>query len=1265
MKDSPFFPEEDVNLVLNGQSVFTGSLLLADISGFTEITEALTRGGKKGVEELSSLLNRCFDAMIGAVHANGGTVLYFSGDSILARFGSGDAGESCGGQMLAAMEDFRRVVILGERFSIRVKAVSGKGSWNQFILGSPARAHMVVTGGVVRELAAREDTASPGELIVLESSVEPLSEMTEPPEVTPESFLSPGSERLHGEYRPVTPVFVTASCPSDQWSVRGFQDLVVRVQDIIEEHGGYLHHIDDLVAGGTRLMALFGAPVSHGRDTVSAVEAALAISGDTYAPFHVSCGIDTGFVFAGMTGNEERKRYTVIGDPVNTAARLSETASETGVTVSEAVARASSREIVYESPAVVTLKGKSSVQRAFPAVGVVPGGTDGTFVGRESELARLLELARIGGDPVLLHGGAGVGKSTLTHRFADEISPEFPRLLKGFAGERRSGSSIMGSLLMNACGIEPGMAPEEKRRRLGELIDRTGDKQLKRREPFLAGMLLRLEVDDPGFLRVPPKLRRENLADALVLLLSMRGTLVIIEDTHRAGEEELELLMEVITGVRQRSEVFFLLTSRPEGEPMIPEETVPGRISLEGLSDDESDALLSSHSEGLPLDESIASLLKEKSHGNPFFLVQFLMYLRDRNLIKEENGMWISCGDAGLEQLPESVFSMIMARIDTLAERTRESLKVASVVGMRFSEPLLSSVVNRSVHAELSESMKAGLTFVNSYAELEHIFSHMLIRDVAYDSLLSERRRELHREIGEHLERMNTGGGSEPFLAEHFLKGEVWEKAVEYSIKAGELASEEYRNGQALDHFRTAESVLEEHMVEKKETLARCCLLCGNVLDRVGSYEPALEYYGKTVAASRTPELTLKALLSMADIIFNQGNLDESMELITEVEALAEQSEDDHMDIRTHAEAFKAWTCCIKGEIQRAEKHALKAVEIGESLSGYTGYEKARKLGHALNTLATVHWAKSELDSARELYEKAIELALENGLKREAAVTWGNIGLTLEKQGRYQEAVESIEKQLRTSTEIGEKLLILSAHGDLGMTYAMMGDFTRALEHTTRQLELSTAMKVGHDRHLALNHMAELHITCGRLEEAEAFLVQAGELLKEKYMERAEAHTLFTSARLASEKGESEKALELYERSLEISRKVQSLSFQHRILMEKGTILLDNGRVEEARQAAVESAEIADKTGMETAEAGTDSLQGRVSCAEGYLQEGLRKLRRACDTYRRLGTRFHLAVNLRWLGEILGEEEDGPLRLEEARRLFREMGLEFRPRMLP
>ncbi len=1259
MRDNPFFPEEDVDLILNGQSVFTGALLLADISGFTEITESLTRGGKKGVEELSSLLNRCFDSMIGAIHAHGGSVLSFSGDSILARFNSGVSGESCGKQLLAAMEEFRRVVILGERFSIRVKAVAGTGSWNQYILGSPSRAHMIVTGGLVRELAARENTASPGELILLRSAAEPLPEVLKPPEVSPGSFLSPGSERTHGEYRPVTPVFVTARCPSSRWCIEGLQDLVTSIQDIIEEHGGYLHHIDDLVAGGTRLMALFGAPVSHGRDTVSAVEAALGIAGGSYGHFRVSCGIDTGFVFAGMIGNESRKRYTVIGDPVNTAARLSETVADSGVAVSEAVAGASSREIRYGPPAAVTLKGKSTVQRAFPAVGAVPRDKGSAFVGRENELARLLELAESGGGPVLLYGGAGVGKSTLTHRFADEISREFPRVMKGFAGERRSGASIMGSLLMNACGIEPGMSPEEKWKRLAELTDGTGDQQLKRREPFLAGMLLRLEVDDPGFLRVPPKLRRENLVDALVILLARRGTAVIVEDAHRAGEEELELLMEVITGVRQRSKVFFLLTARPEGEPAIPSETVPERINLEGLSDQESDALLLVHSGGSPLEENIASLLKEKARGNPFFLVQFLLYLKDRNLIKEENGMWIRCGEESLEQLPESVFSMIMARIDTLAERTRESLKVASVVGMRFSEPLLSSVVNRSVHTELSESMKAGLTFVNSYAELEHIFSHMLIRDVAYDSLLTERRRELHREIGGHLEKMNPGGGSEPFLAEHFLKGEVWEKAAEYSVKAGELAAEEYRNSQALDHFHTAEAVLAEHLPEEKQALARCCLLSGNVLDRVGSYETALEYYGRTVASSRTPELTLKALLSMADIIFNQGSLDESMELIAEVEALVEQSEGDHMDIRTHAEAFKAWTYCIKGEIQRAEKHALKAVELGENLTGITGYEKARKLGHALNTLATVHWAKSELDKARELYERAIELALENGLKREAAVTWGNIGLTLEKQGRYQEAVESIEKQLRTSSEIGEKLLILSAHGDLGMTYAMMGDFSRALEHTSRQLELSAAMKVGHDRHLALNHMAELHIASGRLEEAEAFLVQAGELLKEKYMERAEAHTLFTSARLAVEKGEPEKALELFDRSLEISRRIQSLSFQHRILLEKGSILLSLGRVEEAGLAAGESDEIAGKTGMETAAAGTDSLQGRVSCAEGDLTEGLRKLRRACDTYRRLGTRYLLAVNLRWLGELLGEEEDGPLRLEEARRLFSEMGLEY------
>ena len=1254
--ENAFYPGDDIRLINNGQTVFSGSLLIADISGFTEITETLTLGGREGVEELTALLNRCFDSMLGTVYRHEGSVITFSGDSILVRFPDPDLGTECGKKLIQGMRDFRRVVILGKRFSINAKAVVGTGRWNQYIIGSKNRAHILVSGGLVRELAQRELHASPCEVIVFENSSEPSQEPFPSPETDPDSFLSPGSKRLYGEHRPVTPVFVTVRQKDDHpWSVNRFQELYLRIEDTVTRHGGHLHHIDDLVSRGTRIMALFGAPVSEGRDTLNGVLAALEIVEHESESFLLSCGADSGYAFSGTIGNRHRKQYTVIGDPVNTAARLSEAAAPGIVAVSSGVTAKTSADIDFGRPMKVSLKGKRDLREAFPAVGRKSASPEEPFVGREKELSVLEEIAGKGGC-VLVTGSAGVGKSSLLRVFAGNLKNLGVEVYRGFAGLQQSGTSILSSLLMNICRIDPGMTEAGKIRNFDDTLEKTGNPQLIRRRVFPGNMILRLGIDDAGFRRLPPRLRSENLLDALIMLFSSLRGCVIIEDLHRADSEELEFLFSVIERTLEMSDITFVLTTRPEGEEKIPHDIAPVRIPLEGLSSEESITLLSRYAGGLPVEDRLLEILTEKARGNPFFLVQFLLYLKEKDLIRVFENKWITTGEKSFRELPESIFSMIMARIDTLEEKTRESLKVASVVGIRFSEALVSSVVKRNVHREMSESIKAGLTFINSYIELEHIFSHMLIRDVAYESLFTERRRELHREIGNILEE-KTGNdpGASAFLAMHFLNGEVWDKAVEYSIKAGKLASDEFRNREAIAHLRQASDILEKHLPDQRDLLAESLHLCGTVQDRTGDLENAVETYRKAVSCSRDMSTTLMALMSIADILFNQGNLEEAGEIVEEVERLIDQSPDDHSDVKLQVAAFKAWTLCIKGDIESAEKEAVNAVKLGESLTGFSELEKTRKLGHALNTLATVHWANSDFTRARELYERAIEIALENGLKREAAVTWGNIGLTLEKQGFYEEAVDSMHKQLKIATEVGDKLVILSAHGDLGMTYATTGEIHRAIYHASRQLELSESMKVAHDHLLALNHLATLNITLGNLQEAEKHIESAFNLLEEKHIEREMAHTLFASGKLAFEKGEMIKAAEIFRKAMEIARKVNGLSLQHLILLQMAEVHLAMGSIDAAEEAAAASREIAEKTAMKPAGACSLFMWGMIHEKRGNIPRAEKEYREAIAMFEKLGTRYYLARALLYLGTLLRGTSEADKCKARAIELFDEM----------
>ena len=201
-------------------------------------------------------------------------------------------------------------------------------------------------------------------------------------------------------------------------------------------------------------------------------------------------------------------------------------------------------------------------------------------------------------------------------------------------------------------------------------------------------------------------------------------------------------------------------------------------------------------------------------------------------------------------------------------------------------------------------------------------------------------------------------------------------------------------------------------------------------------------------------------------------------------------------------------------------KNALIAVEIGESLEGIPELVKAKKLGHALNTLATVHWANEEYSSARKLYERAIEIALQNGMKREAALTYGNIGLVLEKQGKYREAAQGMKKKLKISREVGDKVLILSAQGELCTVHAQMGNYKEALSFNNRQIKLAESINAVHDILLGYNHRAAIHSSMGDQETALTFAGKALELSRRSSYEREEAYALSLLGEIKTKEGE-------------------------------------------------------------------------------------------------------------------------------------------------
>ncbi len=1209
--DKSFIPEKDIHLIRNGQVVFKGALLITDISGFTSITELLAKDGKEGTEELTALLNDYFEKMITIIDNFSGSIITFSGDSILARFSKEENALACAKKMLSTMDAFRNITILENNFTLKAKVIIGAGEWNEYIIGNNENAHLLLSGTLIRELARKEDIATADSLVHFKStskaSTTPLINI----QTEDTAFLSPGSARLAGEHRAVTAVFLNVNTKKTEHKViEEFQQLYLDITEIVTNFGGHLHHIDDILGEGSKILILFGAPISHGDDILNSLQAMFEVFSTTKNKFNfeISCGIDTGFVFSGNIGNNKRKQYTVIGDSVNTAARLASNTKPGTINVSESIFNRTLNCFSFKELPPVSVKGKSKKLKRF-----LPTGTATTsfnsipFVGRTEELKKMLKLIS-SQNKIILTGNAGIGKTAFLDKISDKLMSIDFTVIK--AGKTKHGSTneILSSLVKNICSIETDSNKEQVQKLLHKYLIGTNNTELISKEVFLTKMLFGIESKNALFDTLPPKLRHENLLEAITLLILElpSPTCLLIEDIHYASYEEQSFLQKIIEPTLKVSEkkLCFVISTRPERNNLLAEDQTISQFQLEGMRETESHKLLSNVAEGKKIDSEIQTILTLKAEGNPFFLVQFFLYLREKNLIILKNEQWIKSSSASLENLPESIFSMIMARIDSLAETTRESLKVASVVGVRFNEKLLGRIIERNVHKDLQESSYAGLTFVTKLRELEYIFSHMLIRDVAYDSILREQRRSIHREIGNILE-VNSELSDENIasLAYHFENAEEWEKAIEYSMRAGELAEEEYKNREVIELYTAAVAIIQNEFPKEKELLAKCFLQLASVNERTGNYQKAEEFFTKVPAITKDFSKKADALLGIADILFTQGKLDNGMLMVNNLKQEKKQQgiTDKAIDIRIAA--FLAWTYCVTGELKKAKHEALAAVKFGEELTVGSKVKRAKKMGHALNTLATVHWAGGEYAEAKKLYETAIEIALKHHMKREVALTYGNIGLVLEKQGNFSDAAANMNKQLKIAKEIGDKLLILSAYGELCTVYALVGNLDKAIYCGSKQEKLALLIGAKHDSMLAYNHLAEIYKIADNKQEALRYANKALKLSRKFSYEREEAYALWITGTIKKGLDENKKIFELFARAKILSEKINSSPLLIEILFDTMHLYIEENNLEKATKTLKEANDLSQKIEDLTSKAKYNCYSAILLAAKGKIEQ--------------------------------------------------------------
>jgi predicted ATPase len=586
-------------------------------------------------------------------------------------------------------------------------------------------------------------------------------------------------------------------------------------------------------------MALFGAPIALEDANQRAIRSALAIHREmtkfsdkkkqkhlNIPPIKMRIGIHTGPVVVGTLGNDLRVEFKAVGDTVNLASRM-EALAEPGTTcVTADTFKRSEGYFRFESLGEKDIKGKEKPVRVYRVIAPSTRRTRfdvsaerglTTFVGRERELELLLdsfERTKSGrGQAFSIMGEAGVGKSRLLYEFRKAVANEDVTFLEGKCLSYSRGVAYhpVIDILKSTFDIREEDRDSEIREKVSVGLKLLGADQAS----TLPYILELLSVADSGIdnISMSAETRKDRIIEA-VRRIALKGSenrplIIAFEDLHwidKSSEESLRDLLEYITGAR----VFLIFTYRPEFVPTWGGKSYHNQVTLNRLSNRESFAMVAYLLSTENLDKGLEELVLEKAEGIPFFIEEFIKSLLEQKLIDTQQGKYHLVKDTETMMVPSTIQDVLMARIDSLAESTKNVLQTGAVVGREFNRDIIQAVTGLSERELLSDlSILKDSEFLYErgiYPQSSYIFIHALTQEVAYNSLLSKRRKVIHAAIGKAIESLHSRRLDEFYeiLAYHYSKSDDFEKAYHFLKLSGKKSTRNYSNWEAFRFYKEA-----------------------------------------------------------------------------------------------------------------------------------------------------------------------------------------------------------------------------------------------------------------------------------------------------------------------------------------------------------------------------------------------------------------------------------------------------------------------------
>ena len=623
--------------------------------------------------------------------------------------------------------------------------------------------------------------------------------------------------KIEGERKQVTVMFCDMAGYTSLSEILGPEEAYAIMDQVYEILIHKVHEFEGTVneMTGDGVLALFGAPIAIEDAPQRSIRVAMAIHqeisklNDRLKKEHTGLpalkmriGIHTGPVVVGTLGNDLRVEFKAVGDTVNLASRM-ETMAEPGATnVTETTFKLTEGLFRFEALGEKTVKGKKEPVKVYRVIAISSRRTRfdvsaerglTPFVSRERELELLLdgfERARAGrGQAFSIMAEAGVGKSRLLYEFRKAVSNEDVTFLEGKCLSYSRGIAYhpVIDILKSNFNILENDDCTKIRDKVSQWLKTIGVDEAS----TLPYLLELLSVKDSGIDKIDmsPEARKDRILSA-VNLISLKGSeiqplVLAVEDLHwidRSSEEYLKTLLENISGAR----IFLIFTYRPEFIHTWGGKSYHSQINLNRLSNRESLAMVSHLLGTSDIDGQIEELVLEKTEGIPFFIEEFIKSLKDLKIIEASQKIYHLVKDIKNIVIPSTIQEVIMSRVDSLPENSKDLLQIGSAIEREFSYETIKRVVEvpeKELLSCLSVLKDAELIYERGiYPQSSYIFKHALTQEVVYDSILGKRKKKLHEKIGKVIEELYKENIDEHYqiLSDHFIKAENFEKGDKY-----------------------------------------------------------------------------------------------------------------------------------------------------------------------------------------------------------------------------------------------------------------------------------------------------------------------------------------------------------------------------------------------------------------------------------------------------------------------------------------------------